>query len=134
MYDEEAVITIGDGNIGRVFHYVNGKFDNYHRMLQATTKSKSKGTREFINILKLTKSNGIEKIGQLLRELDKINRYSYEEVLSLLRFKEDIKLDKKVPTEILEAMGVSDIKSSSPRISQYNKLLEGGVDIERRVI
>jgi hypothetical protein len=46
----------------------------------------------------------------------------------------DIKLDKKVPTEILEAMGVSDIKSSSPRISQYNKLLEGGVDIERRVI
>jgi transposase len=110
------------------------EFDNYHRMLQATTKSKSKGTREFINILKLTKSNGIEKIGQLLRELDKINRYSYEEVLSLLRFKEDIKLDKKVPTEILEAMGVSDIKSSSPRISQYNKLLEGGVDIERRVI
>jgi hypothetical protein len=55
-------------------------------------------------------------------------------VLSLLRFKEDIKLDKKVPTEILEAMGVSDIKSSSPRISQYNKLLQGGVDIERRVI
>lgn len=31
MYDEEAVITIGDGNIGRVFHYVNGKFDLHQR-------------------------------------------------------------------------------------------------------
>ena len=31
LYDEEAVITIGDGNIGRVFHYVNGKFDLHQR-------------------------------------------------------------------------------------------------------
>lgn len=31
MYDEEAVITIGDGNIGREFHYVNGKFDLHQR-------------------------------------------------------------------------------------------------------
>lgn len=26
LYDCEAVITIGDGNIGRVFHYVNGVY------------------------------------------------------------------------------------------------------------
>ena len=31
LFDEEAVITIGDGNIGRVFHYVNGKFDLHQR-------------------------------------------------------------------------------------------------------
>ena len=31
LYDEEAVITIGDGNIGRVFHYANGKFDLHQR-------------------------------------------------------------------------------------------------------
>ena len=31
LYDCEAVITIGDGNIGRVFHYVNGKFDLHQR-------------------------------------------------------------------------------------------------------
>ncbi len=31
LYDEEAVITIGDGNIGKVFHYVNGKFDLHQR-------------------------------------------------------------------------------------------------------
>ena len=31
IYDCEAVITIGDGNIGKVFHYVDGKFDLHQR-------------------------------------------------------------------------------------------------------
>ena len=31
LYDDEAVITIGDGNIGRVFHYINGKYDLHQR-------------------------------------------------------------------------------------------------------
>ena len=31
LYDEEAVITIGDGQIGKVFHYINGKFDLHQR-------------------------------------------------------------------------------------------------------
>ena len=110
------------------------EFDNYHRMLQATIKSKAKGTREFISILKLTKSHGIEKIGAILKELDKANRYSYEEVVSLLRFREDKIANRSIPKEVLESMGISNIKSSSPKISQYNALLEGGEDIERRAI
>ena len=31
LYDCEAVITIGDGKIGQVFHYYNGKFDLHQR-------------------------------------------------------------------------------------------------------
>ncbi|AJQ45648.1 hypothetical protein JM47_00190 [Ureaplasma diversum] len=31
LFDEEAVITIGDGNIGKVFHYIKGKFDLHQR-------------------------------------------------------------------------------------------------------
>jgi len=31
LYNEEAVITIGDGNIGKVFHYINGPFDLHQR-------------------------------------------------------------------------------------------------------
>ena len=27
IFNCEAVLTIGDGKIGKVFHYVNGKFD-----------------------------------------------------------------------------------------------------------
>ena len=31
IFDCEGVITIGDGQIGKVFHYVNGKFDLHQR-------------------------------------------------------------------------------------------------------
>ncbi|MBN4084127.1 restriction endonuclease subunit S [Mycoplasma sp. CSL10166] len=31
IFDTEAVITIGDGKIGSVFHYINGKFDLHQR-------------------------------------------------------------------------------------------------------
>lgn len=110
------------------------EFDNYHRMLQAHTKSLPKGTREFINILKLTKLHGIEKIRLILKELDKLNRYSYEEVFSILRVQEDKPVKIVIPQEIIESMGIGNIKSSSPKISQYNFLVEGGENIERRVI
>ena len=36
LYDCEAGITIGDGNIGKVFHYVNGKFDLHQRCYKMT--------------------------------------------------------------------------------------------------
>ena len=36
LYDCEAVITIGDGNIGKVFHYVDGKFDLHQRCYKMT--------------------------------------------------------------------------------------------------
>lgn len=36
LYDCEAVITIGDGSIGKVFHYVKGKFDLHQRCYKMT--------------------------------------------------------------------------------------------------
>lgn len=36
LYNCEAVITIGDGNIGKVFYYVNGKFDLHQRCYKMT--------------------------------------------------------------------------------------------------
>ena len=110
------------------------EFDNYHRMLQAHTKSLPKGTREFINILKLTKLHGIDKIKGILKELDALNKYSYEEVLSILRFQEEETIRKNIPKNILESMGLEDIKSSLPQISQYNALIQGGENIENRII
>lgn len=43
LYNCEAVITIGDGNIGRVFHYVNGKFDLHQRCYKMTDFQGIKG-------------------------------------------------------------------------------------------
>lgn len=31
-FDGEAVLTAGDGDVGRVFHYINGKFDYHQRV------------------------------------------------------------------------------------------------------
>ena len=31
-YDGEAVLTAGDGDIGKIFHYINGKFDYHQRV------------------------------------------------------------------------------------------------------
>ncbi|MEZ8145133.1 restriction endonuclease subunit S [Enterovibrio norvegicus] len=31
-YDGEAILTAGDGDIGKIFHYVNGKFDFHQRV------------------------------------------------------------------------------------------------------
>jgi hypothetical protein len=51
-----------------------------------------------------------------------------------LRFREDKIANRSIPKEMLEAMGISNIKSSSPNISKYNTLLKGGENIERRAI
>jgi type I restriction enzyme S subunit len=31
-YNEEAVLTAGDGDIGKIFHYINGKFEYHQRV------------------------------------------------------------------------------------------------------
>ena len=36
IYDGEAVLTIGDGQIGKVFHYYVGKFDCHQRVYMLT--------------------------------------------------------------------------------------------------
>jgi len=66
-------------------------------MLQAHLNSDSKGTREFIDILKLTQQYTVEVVAKVLKELDEKNRYSYQEVLSVLRYQ----TQHKPKTELL---------------------------------
>ncbi|MDD1359534.1 restriction endonuclease subunit S [Metamycoplasma hyosynoviae] len=40
LFDEEAVLTVGDGGIGKVFHYVNGKYDLHQRVYRMFNFSK----------------------------------------------------------------------------------------------
>jgi DUF438 domain-containing protein len=60
-------------------------YERFHKGIQARVMSKSKGTREFIAILRLTETYGIAKIAKVLRALDKNYRYSFQEVVSTLR-------------------------------------------------
>ena len=44
MFDCEAVLTVGDGvGTGKVFHYVNGKFDLHQRVYAMTNFSDVSG-------------------------------------------------------------------------------------------
>ncbi len=42
-YDGEAILTAGDGDIGKIFHYINGKFDYHQRVYKISNFKKILG-------------------------------------------------------------------------------------------
>ena len=108
-------------------------FEVYHQKLKAFTQSVPKGTKEFISILKLTQTYGVERIRKILKDLDAENRYSYEEVLSILRYQEDLPKKIILNANTLETLGVGHIKSSHMPLAAYDALTKGGEDIEQRI-
>ncbi len=42
-YDEEAVLTAGDGDIGKIFHYINGKFEYHQRVYKFSSFKEIQG-------------------------------------------------------------------------------------------
>ena len=51
LYDEEAVITIGDGvGTGKVFHYINGKYDLHQRCYRMYNFSNNLNAKYFYHI------------------------------------------------------------------------------------
>ncbi len=88
-------------------------YEEYHKLLKAHRQSNSKGTREFIDILKLTEGYGLDTIGKILKKLDEMNQYSYQAVLSLLRFQtECTKGTQPLAEEHLQALKIENIKTS----------------------
>lgn len=79
LYDCEAVITIGDGNIGRVFHYVNGKFDLHQRCYKMTNFQDIWGkyfyyffsTRFYDRAMKMTAKATVDSVRlEMISEMD----------------------------------------------------------------
>ncbi len=104
-------------------------FEIYHTKLKGHAQSPTKGTKEFISILKLTKTYGIKRIKEILSKLHKDNRYSYEETLSLLRYQNDSYENKSLDYNTLVTLGVENIKSTLTPLSDYDSLLIGGENI-----
>ena len=51
LYDEEAVLTVGDGvGTGKVFHYVNGKYDLHQRCYRMFNFSEELNAKYFYHI------------------------------------------------------------------------------------
>lgn len=79
LYDCEAVITIGDGNIGRVFHYINGKFDLHQRCYKMTNFQNVWGkyfyyffsTRFYDRAMKMTAKATVDSVRlEMISEMD----------------------------------------------------------------
>ena len=102
-------------------------YEEYHKQLKAHRQSNPKGTREFIDILKLTESYGLGPIGKILKELDWVSQYSYQSVLSLLRCQtEHTSGTRPLAEEHLEALKIGDIKTSHLPLSAYDSLVKEG--------
>ena len=118
LYDEEAVITVGDGvGTGKVFHYVNGKYDLhqrcyrmygfsdelnahyfyhtfsklfYKRVMAMTAKTSVDSVRlEMISDMKIPVPDIEEqrKIGSFLDNLDRLIALQQKKIESLKEFK-----------------------------------------------
>lgn len=99
-------------------------FNEYHRQLKAHRKSNSKGTKEFIDILRLTEENSIKKIEKILKLLHNDNHYSYEEVVSFIRIDADsIRVPRELNYDTLFKRNIHDIKSENMPIEAYDKLM-----------
>jgi len=101
-------------------------YEKYHKMLQAYLDSETKGTREFIDVLRLTQEYSVETIAKILKELDEKNRYSYQDVLSVLRYQTQTQGNKRqLSEEELESLNVSKITTTYIPLAIYNDLLHG---------
>jgi len=121
-YDQAKVIQ--DWNLPSIYN-------KYHRLLQGHLKSNSKGTREFIDILKLTEEHTVKTIALILKELDNKNRYSYQDVLSVLRYKIQCNNSAQpVATNILEELNIDHIHTTHLPLEMYDALLKIGGEMD----
>ena len=126
LYDCEAVITIGDGNIGRVFHYVNSKFDLHQRCYKMTGFQNVWGkyfyyffsTRFYDRAMKMTAKATVDSVRlEMISEMDILKPTEINEQKKIADFFTHLdnlitlhqrKLDalKKIKSALLEKMFV----------------------------
>jgi len=104
-------------------------FENFHHQLKARRENVQKGTREFIDILRLTEEYSVSRIAKILKELDENGRYSYQDVLSILRYQQQSSYQPKPLSQgILENLDISSFEISSTSLAAYDDLIRGEVE------
>ena len=117
LYDCEAVITIGDGNIGRVFHYVNGKFDLHQRCYKMTDFQDIWGkyfyyffsTRFYERAMKMTAKATVDSVRlEMISEMDIWKPTAIDEQKKIAEFFTD--LDNLITLHQRELENLQNIK------------------------
>ena len=93
LYDEEAVITVGDGvGTGKVFHYVNGKYDLHQRCYRMYGFS------------------------------DELNAHYFYHTFSKLFYKRVMSMTAKTSVDFVRLEMISDMKIPVPDIEEQRKI------------
>ena len=93
LYDEEAVITVGDGvGTGKVFHYVNGKYDLHQRCYRMYSFS------------------------------DELNAKYFYHTFSLLFYKRVMAMTAKTSVDSVRLEMISDMEIPTPSIDEQDKI------------
>ena len=101
LYDEEAVITVGDGvGTGKVFHYVNGKYDLHQRCYRMYGFS------------------------------DELNAHYFYHTFSKLFYKRVMAMTAKTSVDSVRLEMISDMKIPVPNVEEQRKIgnLLDGID------
>lgn len=102
-------------------------YETYRKLLQAHVRSSSKGTREFIEILRLTEDHGVPAIAEILTDLHAKNQYGVQEVISVLRCQQEkTSGSKPLARSILTKHKLDTIALPPPSLDSYNALLKMG--------
>ena len=93
LYDEEAVITVGDGvGTGKVFHYVNGKYDLHQRCYRMYGFS------------------------------DELNAHYFYHTFSKLFYKRVMAMTAKTSVDSVRLEMISDMKIPVPNVEEQRKI------------
>ena len=127
-YDCEAVLTVGDGQIGKIFHYVNGKFSAHQRVYVMSNFKKITGKYFFYNFSRFFYNEVMAQTAKTT--VDSVRKPMITEMT--LRYPADVK-EQKIIVKALDSFdkhiekkkmirdgAVEDLVSGKKRLSNFS--------------
>lgn len=118
-YDCEAVIVPGEGGIGKIFHYINGKFDAHQRVYVINEFNELLGKYIYYymkqNFLKHAMRNTVKAT------VDSLRLPTFQDFI--IKFPSDKKEQREI-VEVLSDLG-NEIEHLEQKLEKYNKLKAG---------
>lgn len=110
-YDGEAILVPGDGNIGDIYHYINGKFDFHQRVYKISDFKSIYAKFLFYNIQLFFKKRAISQTSKATVNSLRMDTFTQYNVF--------------IPYNVAEQKAIADILSSADKeIELLNKQLE----------
>lgn len=121
-YDCEAVLTVGDGQIGKIFHYVNGKFSAHQRVYVISNFKKITGKYFFYNFSRFFYNEVMAQTAKTT--VDSVRKPMITEMT--LRYPADVK-EQKIIVKALDSFD-KHIENLSKLIEKKKMIRDGAVE------